>query len=143
MNKTYNLSEFIGFLVEKTGYKIPVLSGVLGLSKKTLYNWLNKEVVDVPRNTIVDLKPLLKNEYGIELGEITNKWIEVVEKSEEKPYYDMRNAGFSGTTNIGENKITYGESDVKEMVFDLTIQNKKLSERIKDLEAELRKLKGE
>jgi predicted transcriptional regulator len=117
--------------LEENAIPITDLSKILGKSRSTLYEWFK----DVSKHSLI---------YGAakKIIEARNERAAKLLNVDKKHQFDMSDANFHGNTNVAD-KITYGESDIKEMVFDLTIQNKKLTEKIKDLEAELRKLKGE
>ena len=83
MLKEYSLSELIGLLNTVTGLEDEVLSEKLGISRQTISNWRNNRVDKIKPNTIHKLGTALKkNNWGIKLGNIKGKKIEIIHKIE-------------------------------------------------------------
>lgn len=83
MLKEYSLSELIGLLNKVTGLEDEALANKLGISRQTISNWRNNRVDKIKPKTIHTLEVALKkNNWGIKLGNIKGKKIEIIHKVE-------------------------------------------------------------
>lgn len=111
------LSEFIDYLSQKTKLSLPEIAKRLQISKQTIYNWRSKNNHKIPVASLLKLKYPLQTEFNIKIRHANNEFIEVEECQDKENKEEKLN-------------------NLKNIIVDLT-------ERIAELEMEVRKLKNE
>ncbi|MGE5352625.1 MAG: helix-turn-helix domain-containing protein [Acidobacteriota bacterium] len=80
--KTYNLTEFIRFALQKSDLTAPRLAKILGVHRSTVNNWVNGGAEKIPFR--LELAKDTLQDYGINIGKITDTTVEVLPEAAKK-----------------------------------------------------------